>query len=37
MDAVMAEIGRIGSPHRISALAAGQTMSLVAEPSAAFG
>ena len=28
MDAVMAEIGRLGSPHRISALAAGQTMSL---------
>jgi hypothetical protein len=24
----MAEIGRLGSPHRISALAAGQTMSL---------
>ena len=31
MDAVMAEIGRLGSPHRISALAAGQTMSLAAE------
>ena len=28
MDAVMSEIGRLGSPHRISALAAGQTMSL---------
>jgi len=28
MDAVMTEIGRLGSPHRISALAAGQTMSL---------
>jgi ribonuclease BN (tRNA processing enzyme) len=32
MDAVMAEIGRLGSPHRISALAAGQTMTLLPEP-----
>ena len=28
MDAVMAEIGRLGSPHRISALAAGQVLRL---------
>ena len=37
MDAVMAEIGRLGSPHRISALAAGQTMTLAAEPARAYG
>ena len=28
MDAVMAEIGRLGSPHRIRALEAGQVMTL---------
>jgi hypothetical protein len=28
MEAVMAEIGRLGSPHRISALAAAATMTL---------
>ena len=28
MEAVMSEIGRLGSPHRITALAAGQTMTL---------
>ena len=37
MDAVMAEIGRLGSPHRITALAAGETMSLLAEPTRAYG
>ena len=37
MDAVMAEIGRLGSPHRISALAAGQTMTLTGEPTRAYG
>ena len=37
MDAVMAEIGRLGSPHRITALAAGETMSLLAEPARAYG
>ena len=36
-QAVMAEIGRLGSPHRISALAAGDTMRLVAEPTRAYG
>ena len=37
MDAVMSEIGRLGSPHRISALAAGQTMTLTAQPARAYG
>ena len=37
MDAVMAEIGRLGSPHRITALAAGETMNLLAEPTRAYG
>ena len=37
MDAVMAEIGRLGSPHRITALAAGDTMSLRSEPARAYG
>ena len=32
MDAVMSEIGRLGSPHRISALAAGDVMRLAVEP-----
>ena len=35
--AVMAEIGRLGSPHRISALAAGDTMRLADEPARAYG
>ena len=34
---VMAEIGRLGSPHKISALAAGQTMTLASEPTRAYG
>ena len=33
----MAEIGRLGSPHRIRALAAGDAMRLVAEPTRAYG
>jgi hypothetical protein len=37
IDAVMAEIGRLGSPHRISALVAGQTMELAGAPSAGPG
>ena len=37
VDAVMAEIGRLGTPHRISALAAGQTMTLAGEPTRAYG
>ena len=37
MDAVMSEIGRLGSPHRISALAAGQTMSLDPGQTRAYG
>ena len=37
MVAVMAEIGRLGSPHRITALVAGETMSLLAEPTRAYG
>ena len=35
-QAVMAEIGGLGSPHRISALAAGDTMRLVDEPARAY-
>jgi hypothetical protein len=37
MEAVMAEIGRLGSPHRIRALAAGDTMRLAVEPARAYG
>ena len=33
----MSEIGRLGSPHRISALTAGDTMRLSAESSRAYG
>ncbi|MEP6739360.1 MAG: 3',5'-cyclic-nucleotide phosphodiesterase [Caldimonas sp.] len=36
-EAVMAEIGRLGSPHRIRALAAGQTMTLAEAPARAYG
>ena len=32
LEAVMAEIGRLDTPHRISALEAGTTMTLDAEP-----
>ena len=35
VDAVMSEIGRLGTPHRIHALSAGQTMDLSAVPAAA--
>ena len=37
MEAVMAEIGRLGSPHRIRALQAGDTMSLAVEAARAYG
>ncbi|MGZ5204522.1 MAG: MBL fold metallo-hydrolase [Caldimonas sp.] len=37
MEAVMSEIGRLGSPHRISALHAGATMTLASEPARAYG
>ncbi len=37
MEAVMAEIGRLGSPHRIRALEAGHTMRLAVEPVRAYG
>jgi len=37
MEAVMSEIGRLGMPHRIRALEAGQVMRVVAEPTRAFG
>jgi ribonuclease BN (tRNA processing enzyme) len=37
MEAVMAEIGRLGSPHRIRALEAGHTMRLAVEPARAYG
>ena len=37
MDAVMAEIGRLGSSHRIRALEVGQTMSLDIEQARAYG
>ena len=37
MDAVMDEIRRLGSPHRIKALAAGDVMRLAEEPRRAFG
>ena len=37
MEAVMAEIGRLDTPHRITALAAGQTMRLASEPKRAYG
>ena len=36
MTAVMAEIGRLGSPHRISALEAGQVMTLADAPTGAY-
>ena len=37
MEAVMAEIGRLGTPHRIRALEAGDTMGLAVEPTRAYG
>jgi ribonuclease BN (tRNA processing enzyme) len=37
MDAVMSEIGRLELPHRITALAAGDTMTLTTEPTRAYG
>jgi ribonuclease BN (tRNA processing enzyme) len=36
LEAVMAEIGRLHTPHRISALEAGTTMTLDAEPARAY-
>ena len=37
ISADLAEIGRLGSPHRIRALEAGDTMRLVVEPTRAYG
>jgi len=37
MESVMAEIGRLGSPHRISALQAGDVMTLAGTSARAFG
>ena len=37
MEAVMAEIGRLDTPHRIRALKAGDTMSMAVEPARAYG
>ena len=37
MEAVMAEIGRLGSPHRIRALEAGQVMTLAGTSARAYG
>ena len=36
-EAVMAEIGKLGSPHRIRALEIGDVMKLADEPKRAYG
>ncbi|MCY7300036.1 MAG: hypothetical protein LH616_12600, partial [Ilumatobacteraceae bacterium] len=37
LDSVMSEIGRLGSPHRIKALVAGDVMRLSAETARSYG